>query len=84
MKHRIFLFVAILTMGISCPLWGQTQTLKQANEYFDRYEYTKAIDLYEQVLRKEKNNAESLEKIAECYRLTSNTRKAEIAYKKGN
>jgi tetratricopeptide (TPR) repeat protein len=82
MKHRIFLFVAILTMGISCPLWGQTQALKQANEHFDRYEYTKAIDLYEQVLRKEKNNAESLEKVAECYRLTSNTRKAEIAYKK--
>lgn len=82
MKQCLVLLIAVLFLGINIPVLGQSNALKTANELFNRYEYSKAIGFYEQVLRKEKNNAEALEKLAECYRLTSNTRKAESAYKK--
>lgn len=61
---------------------AQDNTLRQANEAFNRFEYRNAIDLYIAVLKKERNNPIALENIAECYRLTGDTRRAESAFKK--
>lgn len=61
---------------------AQTSLLKEANEHFDQFAFPKAIDIYLKVLDKDRNNAQALERIADCYRLTSNTRKAEFYYKR--
>ncbi|OWY24717.1 hypothetical protein C7N43_14840 [Sphingobacteriales bacterium UPWRP_1] len=82
MKITTSLFFMLFLLAANCSNAFSQNLMKQANEYFERYEYTNAIDLYQQILKKDKNNAEALEKIAECYRLTSNYHKAESAYKK--
>ena len=55
---------------------------KSANEVFEQFKYKEAIVLYKEVLEKDKQNVEASEKLADCYRLTSNTKMAEPAYKK--
>ncbi len=53
--------------------------LKRANKFYDHYDYARAIELYKKLLNKEED-AEALEKIANCYRLTRNYAKAEQFY----
>ncbi|OWY19840.1 hypothetical protein C7N43_29885 [Sphingobacteriales bacterium UPWRP_1] len=82
MKTTTSLLFTLFLLAANCSSIFAQNLMKQANEYFERYEYTNAADLYQQILKKDKNNAEALEKIAECYRLTSSYHKAEGAYKK--
>ncbi|MBK8473185.1 MAG: hypothetical protein IPL33_14070 [Sphingobacteriales bacterium] len=61
---------------------AQSVLLKEADEYFEQFAFPKAIELYLKVLDKDRENPQALERIADCYRLTSQTRKAELYYKK--
>ena len=53
--------------------------LKRANQYYDNYEYAKAIQLYKKAVKKS-DNKEALEKIANSYRLTKNYKESEKYY----
>lgn len=77
MKRVIFTKIIILLLLSSASL----AQLDRANKYYDDKEYTKAIKLYENVLKKEEN-AEALEKIANCYRFLKDYSQAELYYEK--
>lgn len=70
--------IIILLFFFACPAFAQ---LDKANKYYDDKEYTKAIKLYENILRKG-DNAEALEKIANSYRIVKNYPQAEAYYTK--
>jgi hypothetical protein len=53
--------------------------LDKANRYYDDKEYSKAIKLYENILRKSEN-PEALERIANSYRIVKNYTQAENYY----
>src|SRR6218665_23168 len=53
--------------------------LKRANQYYENYDYKKAIQLYTKAVKKS-DNAEALEKLANSYRLTKNYQQAEVYY----
>ncbi len=53
--------------------------LDKANKYYDDKDYTRAIKLYENILRKNEN-PEALEKIANSYRIVKNYTQAESYY----
>jgi outer membrane protein OmpA-like peptidoglycan-associated protein len=70
-KVLTFIFLIIVNICVA--------QLKRANNYYEQYNYSKAIELYKKVLRKE-DNSEALEKLANSYRLTKNYKQAEIYY----
>jgi len=64
---------------------AQDRRLQRANETFDAGEYYMAIDLYRDAYQNTLDKSvkpEILFKIAECYRLTNEPRKAELWYNK--
>ncbi|MBA3706459.1 MAG: PD40 domain-containing protein, partial [Bacteroidetes bacterium] len=69
----IFLFIIIVNSSFA--------QLKRANKHYDNFEYIKAIQLYEKVVKKNPS-AEALEKLANSYRLTKNYSQAELIYAK--
>ncbi|ELR72933.1 Outer membrane lipoprotein omp16 precursor [Fulvivirga imtechensis AK7] len=64
-----------LLLVISCSVE------KKASKTFDRGQFQSTIDLYEQVLRKDPNNAEANFYIAESYRQSNRLQEAEPYYK---
>lgn len=76
----IVLICLFFFLGIGQVL-AQAQ-LKKANDLYDQFAYTEAIELYTDFLKKEKKHPEATAKIADCYRLTSNPRKAAYWYRK--
>jgi len=59
----------------------QSLRLRVAENYYEQNAYSKAIPKYEQVLGKE-FNFDAAEKVADCYKHTGNSLKAEFWYKK--
>ncbi len=83
MKNIFLTIFAFVLLGIAVPqAMAQSVLLKEADEYFEQFAFPKAIELYLKVLDKDRENPQALERIADCYRLTSQTRKAELYYKK--
>jgi len=77
------LFILLLINGCS----SQSKLAKKANVAYEDGEYFKAIDLYERAIEKTKNKvklAERTFRLAECYRLVNNSRKAESTYRKAD
>jgi peptidoglycan-associated lipoprotein len=86
--RNIFFFLIILAQ-ISFFMPAQAQNKKdkdrKANMAFNAGEYYKAADLYKTAFNKIKDKNKQNEvifKIAECYRIVRDTRKAELWYKK--
>lgn len=80
-------FFAVFSVLFFCLVpatvaYGQKADLKEANEHYEQFAFPKAIELYLKVLEKDRNHPVALERLADCYRLTSNTLKAEFWYKK--
>lgn len=73
-KIKFFSFIFLFVIVNTC--FAQ---IKRANKYYDTYNYSKAIELYKKVLRKE-DNTEALQKIANSYRLIKNYKQAEVYY----
>lgn len=82
MKTLFSLLLTAACLAITTPIWAQNSLLKEANELYEQFSYPKAIEVYQKILEKDKDNAEAMEKLAHCHRLTSNSRKAEFWYKK--
>lgn len=59
-----------------------SQQLKKADGLYEQFAYKDAIPLYEAYLKEDKKHPEALKNLADCYRLTSNTRKSAYWYKK--
>ncbi|MGB0838631.1 MAG: hypothetical protein ACPGXL_00755, partial [Chitinophagales bacterium] len=72
----VVLFHSLTTSSVNA------QTLKQANNLYEQFAYYEAINVYKAVWNKDKNNPEIAEKLGDCYRNTSETRKAEYWYNK--
>lgn len=82
MKKITQLLILFFCITTNCLVVAQNATLKEANEVFEHFGYKDAIELYKKILEKDKQNVEATEKLADCYRLTSNAKSAETAYKK--
>lgn len=78
MKRFFFIKFFIFLILLSVSSFAQ---LSRANKFYDNKEYSKAIDAYLDILRKEEN-PEALEKIADSYRLTRDYAQAEMYYEK--
>jgi len=68
-------------------VFGQRRNpAKSADEAFARQQYTVAIEKYKKAYKKVKKNKEEKNRIsfqmAECYRMTGNYKRAEMAYKR--
>jgi outer membrane protein OmpA-like peptidoglycan-associated protein len=77
---------SIIIFSIIClfALNGQSQTasINSANKLYFQKLYTQAIPKYENVLKKDSSNAEVLNNLGDCYRLTNNNRGQLICYGK--
>lgn len=74
-RYIIFLFSLSLLVG--CKAFN----LRVADNYYNELAYAKAIPKYEKVLRKEFNH-QAASRLAESYRNTGNSMKAEIWYRR--
>ncbi len=80
-------FSLILLLLIPVILSAQRKNpARSADDLFNRHQYYSAIDKYKKAYSKIKNNREEKNrinyKLADCYRLTENYRRAEMAYKR--
>ncbi len=77
MKQQKIWLICIATM-LSLSVFAQ---IKKANEYFNNYDYARAIPLYEKIVKK-KQDAVAIQNLAHSYRLTKQYKLAEIYYAK--
>jgi hypothetical protein len=77
-KRIVILLVFFQLFAVSAYARGNKTSLK-ANYYFNHYAYHEAIPYFEELVSSS-NDLESLEKLAECYRLTGNDEKAAAIY----
>jgi peptidoglycan-associated lipoprotein len=84
MRIRILLFTLIFGLT-SFPVLAQNRALRAADDAFNNMQYNVAVTKYKKALSKAKTKPDK-EKIsfqmAECYRITNNTKKAEASYKR--
>jgi len=84
MRIRILLFTFIFTLAV-LPSFAQNRALRAADDAFNSMQYNVALAKYKKALSKAKTKPDK-EKIsfqmAECHRITNNTKKAEAAYKR--
>lgn len=81
MKNLIAtLLTFFILSGISYT--ASAQSLKRANEAYEQFDFERAIELYNSLLKKDVKNAEAYEKMADCYRITNNIPKSVYAYGK--
>ncbi|MFK7906888.1 MAG: tetratricopeptide repeat protein [Chitinophagales bacterium] len=78
---NISLVIVCLLMGVEVAL-AQSNTLNKANDYFDHAEYSKSIELYKKVLKKNESDKIALEQIAHAYRLINHSVEAEQWYQR--
>ena len=80
MKKNTLLLLMFALMIL--PHFAYSQyVLKEADEQYEKFNYSKAIDLYEKAYQKKKSK-HAAEHLAECYRLTHNYKQAESWYGK--
>ncbi|MCB0430192.1 MAG: OmpA family protein [Flavobacteriales bacterium] len=75
----------ILLFIVSLSASAQMNFMKEANDAYDAMKYFEAIDLYKKAYTKAKKPAQKAEilfKTAECYRMSNDTRQAEVWYDK--
>ncbi len=75
-KITTYLIVALLFAGYG----ASAQLLKRGNKLFNAFSYEKAIEVYEQVWKRDSSNLEVAQKLAAAYRMTNNMPGAEKWY----
>ncbi len=84
MRIRILLFTFLFSLA-ALPVLAQNRYLRVADDAFNNMQYNVALSKYKKALSKAKTKPDKDQisfQIAECYRITNNTRKAEAAYKR--
>jgi len=84
MRIRILLFTFIFSLA-AFPVLAQSRAQRAADDAFNNMQYNVALSKYKKALSKAKTKPEKeliSFQMAECYRITNNTKKAEPAYKR--
>jgi peptidoglycan-associated lipoprotein len=84
MTIRILLFTFIFSLA-AFPVLAQSRAQRAADDAFNNMQYNVALSKYKKALSKAKAKPEKeliSFQMAECYRITNNTKKAEAAYKR--
>lgn len=79
MKIIRHIFLVLFLISFSINSFGQKRQLKKANEYYNNFEYKKAIKYYKIHVERE-HDIKAIINLANCYRLTGNTVDAERLY----
>jgi len=88
MKHPLFTFSILIALlwAPSLELHAQRNVSRSADEAFERHQYSLALDRYKKAYGKVKRNSDERSRIsyrmAECYRFTGSTKRAEATYKR--
>ena len=86
MQLRTFFLYLILLFSLTIPAMAQNKATKAADDAFADQLYLTALQKYQKASSKVKNNKTERDRIsfriAECYRMMNNTKKAETAYKR--
>ena len=80
MNKSIIIFSVISLFAIKGI--AQSASINAANKLYFSKLYSQAIPKYESVLKKDSSNADVLNNLGECYRLTNNNRGQLICYGK--
>ncbi|WP_083919404.1 OmpA family protein [Pontibacter roseus] len=82
MRVQSLILLVLLAVGYSLPATVQAQKkeMKQAEKYFNSFEYALALDAYKKVLEQEEPNPYTLQRIADSHRLMNNSKEAEFWY----
>src|SRR5690606_37999659 len=75
---KIVLIVSIIIISVSA--FAQRSILRKADKYYNTLAYSDAIPLYEYLLKQDSLRIQPMRRLADSYRLTSNTEKSEIWY----
>lgn len=73
----IILVLLLLSSSVSAQ-----QLNKRADKLFNAFAYEKAIDVYQQVWKRDSSNMKVAKRLADCYRMTNNAPEAELWYSK--
>ncbi|MCB0516494.1 MAG: tetratricopeptide repeat protein [Chitinophagales bacterium] len=82
MRNLVYSLIIASISLLSNPAFAQKSVLKAADAAYEQMNYSDAIDLYKTYLKKKKKDGDAIEKLADCYRKTSNYTQAEIWYRK--
>lgn len=74
-------FLILVVLYFIEPVNLKSNSLKKANQYYEKYDYHYAIEIYERLMQK-KPTLEVAQKLANCYKFINNTEAAETAYAK--
>ncbi len=82
MKNKIKYILAPCLYLLICSFnsWAQNVHQIKADEYYDHLAYSEAIPEYESLLKKKPDITAAKIKLADCYRLTGNSERAEYWY----
>ena len=82
MKYRKVLLASLICSVLYfSPRNIFSDNIKQANKYYETYDYKLALDIYQKIMQK-KPSLEVAQKLANCYRFINDSKGAETAYAK--
>ncbi len=82
MKYKKFLLASLLCSVVYFnPEIIFSDNIKEANRYYESYDYKLALNIYEKIMQK-KPTLEVAQKLANCYRFINDSQGAEAAYAK--
>ncbi|MBC7915005.1 MAG: OmpA family protein [Pyrinomonadaceae bacterium] len=80
MKYKKIVLASLLcSIVYFAPRNIYSDNIKQANQYYEKYDYKLALDIYQKIMLK-KPTLEVAQKIANCYRFINDTEGAEKGY----
>lgn len=86
MNHRKFIFFILAVILLPLAGFSQNKLVQNADNAFRNQRYTYAVNKYKKAYTRVKRNKAEKNRIwfqlAECYRLTNDTKKAEAAYRR--
>lgn len=79
MKTQFLRFAALILLvsGLHASVLAQKE---KADKLYDRYDFIPAIEQYHKYLQKNPTDFDAIDRLAHCYRMTSNFEKAEYWY----
>lgn len=76
-KSTLLLFAAFL---FSFSVFAQNKLTKRGDEYFNDFDFLRAMESYKKAVKKDSANAYALHQIGECYRMTGDNTQANPWY----
>ncbi|MCJ8163924.1 OmpA family protein [Pontibacter sp. E15-1] len=80
MRIRITLPLLLLWLIFGVPVAVRAQDMKQADKYFQNFEFSLALEAYKAILEKGEPNLTVVQRIADSYRILNNSKEAEFWY----